>query len=103
MIRRLFTHPIVPIFKVERRVMQLLERNSFHSAEDITLLLQVMVQECLTRYTRFELLKRLANTESNECLKLFRQYNGLDMLAAFMCDSDVDDWELKRQVRQLGG
>ncbi|TPP67067.1 putative histone-lysine N-methyltransferase CG1716 [Fasciola gigantica] len=83
---------------VERRVIQLLQRNSFQSAEDMTLLLQVMVQECLTRYTRFELLKRLANTESIECLKLFRQYNGLDMLAAFMCDSDVDDWELKRQI-----
>ncbi|VDP90590.1 unnamed protein product [Echinostoma caproni] len=78
--------------------MQLLQCTSFHSAEDITLLLQVMVQECLTRYTRFELLKRLANTESNACLKLFRQYNGLDMLAAFMCDSDVTDWELKRQI-----
>ncbi|THD21508.1 hypothetical protein D915_007807 [Fasciola hepatica] len=83
---------------VERRVIQLLQRNSFQSAEDMTLLLQVMVQECLTRYTRFELLKRLTNTESIECLKLFRQYNGLDMLAAFMCDSDVDDWELKRQI-----
>ncbi|GAA52505.1 histone-lysine N-methyltransferase SETD2 [Clonorchis sinensis] len=83
---------------VERRVMQLLQRDSFQRADDITLVLQVMVQECLTRYTRMELLKRLAATHSDACLKLFRQYNGLDMLAAFMCDSHVDDWELKRQI-----
>ncbi|KAF6779792.1 hypothetical protein AHF37_00714 [Paragonimus kellicotti] len=70
---------------IERRVMQLLQRDAFKQAEDITLLLQVMVQECLTRYTRLELLKRLV-------------YNGLDMLAAFMCDAAPDDWELKRQI-----
>ncbi|KAA3678119.1 histone-lysine N-methyltransferase SETD2 [Paragonimus westermani] len=83
---------------IERRVMQLLQRDAFTQAEDITLLLQVMVQECLTRYTRLELLKRLVVTDSVACLKLFRQYNGLDMLAAFMCDAAPDDWELKRQI-----
>ncbi|CAH8501048.1 unnamed protein product [Dicrocoelium dendriticum] len=83
---------------VERRIMELLQRDAFHRASDITLLLQIMVQECLTRYTRLELLKRLAVTDSDACLKLFRQYNGLDMLAAFMCDSAEDDWELKRQI-----
>lgn len=57
-----------------------------------------MVQECLTRYTRLELLNRLIKTEHDACLKLFRQYNGLDMLAAFMYDAAPKDWELKKQV-----
>lgn len=57
-----------------------------------------MVQECLTRYTRLQLLSRLIKTENDACLKLFRQYNGLDMLAAFMCDAAPKDWELKKQV-----
>ncbi|VDP34812.1 unnamed protein product [Schistosoma margrebowiei] len=62
------------------------------------MLLQVMVQECLTRYTRLQLLSRLIKTENDACLKLFRQYNGLDMLAAFMCDAAPKDWELKKQI-----
>ncbi|TNN05111.1 Histone-lysine N-methyltransferase SETD2 [Schistosoma japonicum] len=83
---------------VERRILQLLQLESFRNADDITLLLQVMVQECLTRYTRLELLNRLIKTEHDACLKLFRQYNGLDMLAAFMYDAAPKDWELKKQI-----
>uniref|UniRef100_A0A095A7X0 Histone-lysine N-methyltransferase SETD2 n=1 Tax=Schistosoma haematobium TaxID=6185 RepID=A0A095A7X0_SCHHA len=83
---------------VERRILQLLQLDSFRNADDITLLLQVMVQECLTRYTRLQLLSRLIKTENDACLKLFRQYNGLDMLAAFMCDAAPKDWELKKQI-----
>ncbi|CAH8675669.1 unnamed protein product [Schistosoma rodhaini] len=83
---------------VERRILQLLQLDSFRNADDITLLLQVMVQECLTRYTRLQLLNRLIKTENDACLKLFRQYNGLDMLAAFMCDAAPKDWELKKQI-----
>ncbi|CAH8620317.1 unnamed protein product [Heterobilharzia americana] len=83
---------------VERRILQLLQLDSFRHAEDITLLLQVMVQECLTRYTRLELLSRLIKTEHDACLKLFRQYNGLDMLAAFMYDAAPKDWQLKKQI-----
>uniref|UniRef100_A0AA85J2L8 [histone H3]-lysine(36) N-trimethyltransferase n=1 Tax=Trichobilharzia regenti TaxID=157069 RepID=A0AA85J2L8_TRIRE len=83
---------------VERRILQLLQLESFRHAEDITLLLQVMVQECLTRYTRLQLLSRLISTEEDACLKLFRQYNGLDMLAAFMYDAEPKDWELKKQI-----
>ncbi|KAK4476161.1 hypothetical protein MN116_001377 [Schistosoma mekongi] len=83
---------------VERRILQLLQLESFRNADDITLLLQVMVQECLTRCTRLELLNRLIKTEHDACLKLFRQYNGLDMLAAFMYDAAPKDWELKKQI-----
>ncbi len=61
-------------------------------------LLQVMVQEYLTRYTRLELLKLLALTTNETFLKLFRQYNGLELLNSYMCDSAPEDWEVKHQV-----
>lgn len=84
--------------KVERRIVQLLASNSLCNAEDVTFLLQVMVQEYLTRYTRLELLKLLADTENETYLKLFRQYNGLELLTSYMCDAATNDWQLKHRV-----
>ncbi|VDD75809.1 unnamed protein product [Mesocestoides corti] len=83
---------------VERRIIQLLTGKTLRTAEDVTFLIQVMVQEYLTRYTRMELLKLLADTKTESYLKLFRQYNGLELLASYMCDTAPTDWELKRQI-----
>ncbi|VDM33824.1 unnamed protein product [Hydatigera taeniaeformis] len=83
---------------VERRIIQLLTAKTLQTAMDVTFLIQVMVQEYLTRYTRLELLKLLADTETESYLKLFRQYNGLELLASYMCDTAPTDWELKYQI-----
>lgn len=83
---------------MERRIVQLLSGKELQTAEDVTFLIQVMVQEYLTRYTRMELLKLLANTDNESYLKLFRQYNGLELLASYMCDTAPSDWEIKFQV-----
>ncbi len=84
--------------QVQRRILQLLTNKTLQTAEDVTFLIQVMVQEYLTRYTRMELLKVLAMTETESYLKLFRQYNGLELLASYMCDTVPNDWEIKHQV-----
>ncbi|EUB60744.1 Histone-lysine N-methyltransferase SETD2 [Echinococcus granulosus] len=83
---------------VERRIIQLLTGKTLQTAMDVTFLIQVMVQEYLTRYTRLELLKLLVHTETESYLKLFRQYNGLELLASYMCDTAPTDWELKHQI-----
>ncbi|KAL5103390.1 Histone-lysine N-methyltransferase SETD2 [Taenia crassiceps] len=83
---------------VERRIIQLLAGKTLQTAMDVTFLIQVMVQEYLTRYTRLELLKLLADTETESYLKLFRQYNGLELLASYMCDTAPTDWEVKYQI-----
>lgn len=83
---------------VERRVCQLLDMQVLRTSAEVTLLLQVMVQECLTRYTRMELLKLLVNTKNESYLKLFRQYNGLEVIASYMYDAAETDWDLKRQI-----
>ncbi|VEL14904.1 unnamed protein product [Protopolystoma xenopodis] len=84
---------------VERRVSQLLHLSCLRTADDVTLLLQVLVQECLTRFTRLSLLNLLAASRGAEAqLKLFRQYNGLELLASYMTDAEPRDWELKKQV-----
>lgn len=83
---------------MERRIIQLLAGKTLQTAMDVTFLIQVMVQEYLTRYTRLGLLKLLADTETESYLKLFRQYNGLELLASYMCDTAPTDWEVKYQI-----
>ena len=57
-----------------------------------------MLQKYLTRFTRLELLKLLVRTQTSSLLKLFRQYNGLEILASYMCDAEPTDWEVKHQI-----
>ncbi|VDN12800.1 unnamed protein product [Dibothriocephalus latus] len=83
---------------VERGILQLLTWKTLRTADDVTFLLQVMVQEYLTRYSKMELLKLLADTSNETYLKLFRQYNGLELLTSYMCDAAQNDWDLKYQV-----
>ncbi|KAL7058027.1 hypothetical protein AAHC03_017025 [Spirometra sp. Aus1] len=83
---------------VERGILQLLTWKTLRTADDVTFLLQVMVQEYLTRYSKMELLKLLADTSNETYLKLFRQYNGLELLTSYMCDAAQNDWDLKYQI-----
>ena len=76
----------------------MLKGEILQKAIDVTFLIQVMVQEYLTRFTRLELLKLLVRTQTNSFLKLFRQYNGLEILASYMCDAEPTDWEVKHQI-----
>ncbi|KAL3315914.1 Histone-lysine N-methyltransferase setd2 [Cichlidogyrus casuarinus] len=83
---------------IEKRILKLIALETLRNADDMTLLLQVMVQECLTQYTRLLLLQLLAKTTNESLLKFFMQYNGLELVASYMVDACKEDWPLKKQI-----
>lgn len=91
----------VTFFQVERRFAKLLSLEALKNADDVQLLLKVLVQEYLLRDARFDLLALVLRTESEACLKMFRQYNGLELLASYMRDSDTTDWAMKQRLLEV--
>ncbi|KAM7539249.1 hypothetical protein Aperf_G00000055365 [Anoplocephala perfoliata] len=85
---------------VERLISKLLTGRTLKSTDDVTNLIQVLLQGYITRYSRRELLNLIIETEDKECLKAFRTYNGLEVLASYMCDTATSDWEMKFKILQ---
>lgn len=85
---------------MERLISRLLTGRTLKSTDDVTNLIQVLLQGYITRYSRRELLNLIIETEDKECLKVFRTYNGLEVLASYMCDTATTDWEMKFKILQ---
>nr|CDS31041.1 histone lysine N methyltransferase SETD2 [Hymenolepis microstoma] len=85
---------------VDRLINRLLEGEILKSTNDVTNLIQVLLQGYITRYSRKELLNVVIETQNADCLKAFRTYNGLEVLASYMCDTKTTDWEMKLKILQ---
>ncbi|VDN99569.1 unnamed protein product [Rodentolepis nana] len=85
---------------VDRLINRLLEGETLKSTNDVTNLIQVLLQGYITRYSRKELLNVVIETQNADCLKAFRTYNGLEVLASYMCDTSTTDWEMKLKILQ---
>ncbi|KAM3177186.1 hypothetical protein ACTXT7_005048 [Hymenolepis weldensis] len=85
---------------VDRLITRLLEGETLKGTSDVTNLIQVLLQGYITRYSRRELLNVVIETQNADCLKAFRTYNGLEVLASYMCDTKTTDWEMKLKILQ---